>query len=316
MRILVSGGTGFIGSHLVAALRRQGDTVACLVRKKIQWTDAGIECHAVDLSDLKGLRQSLADMQPCDAVFHFAARLPPPTHEASEALSPYLEANVSATVILLERAWHWGGKPFVYASSATVVGKPGRVPLTEEFAANPAHPYSMSKYLGELSCEHFRRKGLVPATSLRIASPYGPGMDKSTVLPLFINLARESRDIQIYGTGSRTQNFVHVSDVVRAAMLALQTSSPGVYNVGGARSVSMLDLARTIMQAVPGSRSRVVFAGKPDPQEECRWELDNVRAEMGLGYHAEMDFPSGLANYISDLNRGGSVRWWEPCASA
>jgi UDP-glucose 4-epimerase len=260
---------------------------------------------------LEALRHGLAETKPCEAIVHFGACLP---LASLTALRPYLNTNVSATSLLLEMASAWGVKAFVYASSITVVGKPMAVPIGEDSEIKPEHPYSVSKYQAELACEYYRRKGLVAAFSLRLTSPYGAGMSPATVLPAFIRLARESKNIPIYGTGSRTQNFVHVSDVVRATLLAIETPAPGVYNVAGPRSISMLELATMVIGAVSGSTSRVELTGKPDPQEDYRWEIDGTKAERGLGYHASIDLQSGLADYISDLNRNGSARWWKPCA--
>ncbi len=311
MRILVTGGTGFIGSHLVAALCKRGDELVCLVRKKISRADKSLECVVVDLADLPALRHCLADMKPCDAIIHFGARLPLPSWTS---LSPYLDTNVGATSLLLESAVDWGVHSFVYASSITVVKQDHAVPIREDSAICPEHPYSVSKYQAEMACEYFRHKKLVPTCSLRISSPYGPGMSPLTVLPLFVNRARESKDILLYGTGARTQNFIHVLDVVRAVLLAMETGAAGIYNVAGTSSTSMQDLAHQVVKAVPGSASQVKLAGQPDPQEECRWDIDTRKAEQGFGFRAQIDLPAGLADYVRQLDQGDFIRWWQPCA--
>lgn len=313
MRVLVTGGTGFIGSHLVAALRNRGDGVVCLVRKKIRWNDDGIECVSVDLEDMTALHECLVQIKPCDAIVHFGAKLPIPSATKPEALRPYVDANVGATCRLLESAVAWAVQSFVFASSITVVERPIAGAINEDRRICPDHAYSTSKSQAELACEYCRRKAGVQAYSLRITSPYGPGMSPTTVLPRFVNLARESKDILLLGSGARTQNFVHVSDVVRAVLLALDATKPGVYNVAGAVAASMLDLASLAIQAVPGCTSRVRLAGKPDPQEDFRWNVDASKAERELGFKASVGLAEGISAYVEGLKRGDFHSWWTPC---
>lgn len=316
LRALVTGGIGFIGSHLVDALLRRGDEVVCLNRRQVQHSRPGLDCRIADLAHDEGLRRVLGTIGRCDVMFHFGAKLPLAADQTEPgALTPYLATNVMATAILLETAASWGVQRFVFASSLPVIGKPELLPVAENHPVQPQHPYLLSKYQAELACEFLRRMGRVSVTSLRISSPYGPGMHRDTVLPLFTRRALESSDIQIYGSGARTQNFVHVSDVVRAALQAAETGEPGVYNVAGSHSTSMLELADSVVAAVHGSTSRVVFAGHPDPQEDYRWEIDISRSASCLGFRPEIGLAAGLADYVTWLRRGApGPRWWLPCA--
>lgn len=309
MRVLVTGGTGFLGSHLVAALRQRGYEVVCLVRRKIRWEDAGITCHFVDLELPEDLARCLKSESSCDAVVHFGAAMP----DNAKDVSPYLAANVTATALLLEAAVDWQVKSIVFASGVTVVGTPSGALVREEDVGIPQHSYILSKKLAEDTCEFYRHTKTVMATSLRITSPYGPGMMPNRVLPRFVNAALSSREITLLGTGSRTQNFVHSSDVVQAVLLALETDKPGVYNVAGRSSVSMLDLARTVVSCVPDCNSKIIFADKPDPQEHIRWEVDGSKAERELGFKASVGLAEGISAYVESLNRSDFHRWWTPC---
>ncbi len=311
MRILVTGGTGFIGSHVVAALRRRGDEVVCLLEQPVAWDDPKIECQVADLGNSVSLKSVVNALIPCQSIIHLGARMPA---APVFALSPYVGTNVESTGYLLEKGLEWGVQSLVFASSITVGGCPGKVALKEDREIRPDHAYSLSKYFAELACEFYRRNGWVSASSLRITSPYGPWMNSATVLPKFIQLARESMDIVLLGTGKRTQNFVHISDVVRAVLLALETRAPGVYNVAGTNSVSMKELAQMAIQSVPGCTSQIRWSGQPDPQEDCRWDIDNSSARNMLGYAAQMGLAEGLKDYCQHLDQVGPMRWWRPCA--
>jgi len=314
MRVLVTGGTGFIGTYLVSALRRRGDTVLCLLRRPVLWSDPGIECITVDLTDSAMLRRVLDGVAACEDVFHFGAMLPLPSHSGAAALSPYLPTNVDATAILLEKAAAWNAGSFVFASSLPIIGKPVSIPVTEDHPVMPEHPYLQSKYLAEISCEFFNRKKWLSVSSLRISSPYGPGMNPGTVLSLFMRLARESRDIQLFGTGARKQNFVHVSDVVQAALLAAEPGRCGIYNVAGRRATSMRELAEAVIAVAPGSTSQVKFSGQPDPQDDYHWEISLARSARELGYQPQIDLVTGLTEYAASLDTDHHAQWWLPCA--
>jgi len=263
------------------------------------------------------MRHTLDQIGRCDALFHFGARLPysVDTIQAG-AVTSYLAVNVAATVLLLETAERWQAKGVVFASSLPIIGKPERVPVSEDHPVCPEHPYLLSKYLAERCCEFFRKTGRVAVASLRIASPYGPGMRAGTVLPLFARLAIASQEIAIFGSGARMQNFVHVSDVVRAALSAAETGIPGIFNIAGSHAKSMVDLAQAILAVVPASASRVVFPGCPDPQDDYRWEIDLSRSASVLGFQPKTTLEAGLADYVAWIRSGGGTdyRWWSPCA--
>jgi len=137
-------------------------------------------------------------------------------------------------------------------------------------------------------------------------------MSETTVLPRFVKLALASEDISLYGSGARTQNFVHVGDIVRACLLAAEGDEGGVFNVAGPDQTSMRDLARAVVRLAPGCRSEVRFADKPDPQEEYRWDVDLAKSRRTLGYEPEVSFEDGLRDYIDFLASGRPLpRWWD-----
>lgn len=312
MRALITGATGFLGSRLVGELRARGWTLVCLVRRPVWCADEAIHCVRGDLEREDVGETELAAVAPVDVVFHLAAKMPDPRVADAEA---YVRTNGLATLRLLDLAWRLGAQRFVYASSISVIGVPDRVPVTEDQAPGPTNPYALGKLCGEQACELARRTQGRRVTSLRITSLYGVGMPAGTVLPGFVARALASEDLAWYGSGDRTQDFVHVDDVLQACIRATESDESGVYNIGGGCPVRMSDLARMIVALVPGSRSRAVPDGRPDPQEGIRWVVDIGRARRELGYDPQRSLAEGVREYVGAVRDGAAVRrWWgNPC---
>ena len=307
MRALITGATGFIGRYLVDELRRLGWEVVCVVRKKVQPLAPGITCVQGDLCDLDALDRMVPQVGSVDVLFHLGA-LMPSTSGANKACE-FLIANGVATYRLLEIAETIGSNTFIYLSSISVLGQPKEQPVTEDHPYLPHLPYGLSKLFGELSCEMIRRVDVRRVISLRITSPYGSGMNTKTVLPHFVNQALASKPLEYFGSGDRTQNFVHVSDIVQACTLAVDCPNPGIYNVGG-ETISMRELAELIVRLTPGSKSIVRASKTKDPQEDYRWEIDLTRSRELLGYKPRIPLEVGIAKLIKNMKGGSVCRSW------
>lgn len=280
----------------------------CLARHPIETCDSGIECVAADLANLESFAVIRPYLDRIDAVFHLAACLPaqPPADE-----SFFFKVNSLATIQLLRMAADAKVPAFVYASSIGVIGKPEILPISEGHPVKATHSYFVSKLCAELYCEMVRSTEKVRATSLRITSPYGPGMPSHTVLAKFVSQALRSENMFWFGSGGRRQNFVHVRDVVHACLLAAKTADPGVYNAAGDGSISMRNLAELVAQLTPGSRSVPQEAGKADPQDDYYWDIDHSRSQKGLGYSPRVSLRDGLKEYIESVQTGGPAPgWW------
>jgi UDP-glucose 4-epimerase len=308
MRALVTGGTGFLGNRLVLELVEQGWEVTCLVRRPCRSRYPSISRLTGDLLQSEGLRAALSELRPMDAVFHFGAVLPSP----ESTLAEYLRGNTVASAIVVDWAAKAGVPAVVCASTITVIGRPEQVPVTESHPLHPTNPYSISKMCAEFVVEGAVRDGNTRASSLRITSPYGPGMTPTTVLPLFVERGLASEPLGYHGTGSRAQDFVHVSDVVRAALGAMQAKAGGVFNIAGGGAIAMVDLAAMVCSMIAGSRSRPKPSREADPQEGWRWEVDYSRARKAFGYVPQVDLRQGLQDYLSYRSQRKAVpRWWE-----
>lgn len=306
MRALVTGATGFIGNHLIIELLKNGWEIFCLVRQHIPAPPAGIVCIYADLSDPDSIDVAVEQTSNIDVIFHIGALLP--TGQLSIGVEDFLITNTISTCRLLKIASILRTKAFVFASSLPVIGKPQDLPITEKHKTTPQHPYLLSKLAAELSCEMSRCQEQTNVISLRITSPYGPGMNDRTVLANFITKVISSKDIEIYGSGQRIQNFIHISDVIRAFLLAANTKRPGVYNIAGT-SVSMLHLAEKIINIAPTS-SKIIFSNKQDPQENYRWQIDMTKAHDYLEYFPKTTLDIGLNEYLNWQIAGKTEHLW------
>jgi UDP-glucose 4-epimerase len=310
MRALLTGATGFIGANLAEELCRQGWEVVCLTRRPVESKDPRISVIIADLLKPESLASHFSDLGEIDVFFHIGALLPSKTSNLSA--NDLFIVNTVSTYQLLKIAVQLGIRSCVYASSLPVIGKPKQLPISEDHPVHPLNLYLLSKLGGELACEMMRDTKNLRVSSLRITSPYGKGMKVHTVLPQFVHRALQSENIEIYGTGQRTQNFVHVTDIVQAFLLAAETDTHGVYNVAGVESCSMQQLAEMIVQQVPESRTRIIQCGKPDPQENYRWDVDLSRSRKYLNFIPRVSLLSGISDYINWVNSGKPIPlWWK-----
>lgn len=298
MRVCVTGATGFIGGRLVAELARRGWECLCVHRGGGKSEDRdNLSWIRADLSEPSSLDSILSTGRAVDVFFHLGAMMP--SHKTEEDFSAYMTSNALATARLLEIAKASGAGAFVYASSIGVIGKPRKPPVAEDHPVSPVGPYFLGKICGEMTCESFGLSCDMRVMSLRVTSPYGERMPHASVLPFFVSRAMESRDLELYGSGERTQNFIHVEDAVNAFILAAENGETGVYNIGGAESVSMNNLAKSVVRLTPGCKSAIVHGEKQDPQDDYRWEIDIGKARAGFEYAPRIGLEQGLAGYIN-----------------
>lgn len=306
MRTLVTGADGFIGRHLVNELAKKGHELVCTTRR--MRTPVTKEIAVVSgelLSDPKSILTSNAIGQ-VDTVFHLAAAIPDPARPMPGA--HYIRANAEATLTLLEWARQNGVRRFFYMSSISVLGLPATQPIHQDQQPSPQSAYALSKLAGELACELATREGL-STISARLSSPYGPGMSRTSVIPAMTASALAGRKFGWMGSGQRSQDFIHVSDVVRGCIALEKSDLTGHVMLGSGAATSMFELAQTI--------AALVTNGKPeqlqehDEQDHVRWQTD-VTPLKNVGAAPLMPLREGLSSYIASLNEDMDGRWWKP----
>jgi UDP-glucose 4-epimerase len=290
MRALVTGGAGFIGSHLVDALVDRGDEVSVvddLSTGRRENLNPSAAFHEADITDRARMEQLLADDRP-DAVFHLAAQVDVRRAVADPAFDA--SVNVAGTAVLLEAARSAGTRRFVLASTGgALYGESERVPTPEDAPLAPLSPYGASKAAAETYLELYRRLHGLPTVSLRFANVYGPRQDprgEGGVIAIYCHAARGDRRVRVFGDGRQTRDFVYVGDVVAALVAASGRDVGGAFNIGSGRETSILELAEAL-----GVEPSFEPARTGEVLRSC---LDPRAAREALGWEARVSLAEGL----------------------
>ncbi len=303
--VLVTGGAGFIGSHLVDALLKRGLRVRVLddfsTGREENLAHArrhsGLEVVEGRVEDADAVRRAVRGVR---WVFHLAARI----FVAESVQDPvgYHRTNVMGTVQVLQAAREAGVERVVLASSAAVYGRPQRLPLREDSPLQPLSPYASAKIANEMDARVFTHMGL-PVVALRLFNVYGPRQrpDNPYAAVIVAFLHRWARGLapQVYGNGTQTRDFIFVTDVVEAFWRAAQAPrAPGeVFNICRGRGVSLLELLETM---------RPLFPQVPEPEfrppragDIPHSVGDPSRAREVLGFEAQTPLPEGLRQTLA-----------------
>jgi len=297
VQFVVTGGAGFIGSHLAGELLHLGSVTV------VDDFSTGSPDNLAHLppKDLQVLRGSITDMpflrralEGADAVFHLAAIASVQKSLADPARNH--EVNATGTLNVLMAARETGVRKVIFASSAAVYGDAAVHPVDESLCPAPLSPYAASKVTGEHLCAVFTARYGLETTSLRYFNVYGPRQDPcaeyAAVVPRFLVRALAGRPPVMYGDGTQTRDFVYVGDVVRGTILALQRGAAGVYNIGSGEATRVSDLARLAVAAT-GSHATPVH-GDRRPGDILHSVASISRAGKVLGYHPRWNLPQGL----------------------
>jgi len=309
---LVTGGAGFIGSHMVDRL-----IAADYCVRVVDNLAGGHEKNLAHLSgnpDLTVEWRDIRDLTPGDAlfkdvnqVFHFAGigDIVPSIKSPAD----YMDVNVQGTVTILEGARAGGADRFVYAASSSCYGDQVAVPTREDHPVAPQYPYALSKYLGELSVMHWHRLYGMPVNSIRIFNAYGPRVRTTgaygAVFGVFLKQKLANKPLTIVGDGMQRRDFVYVTDVAAAFHAAAETPLTGqIWNLGGGNPQTVNRLAELIGGETVGIPKR---PGEPD----CTWaDITKIRGE--LDWAPAVPFETGVANMLADIGAWKDAPLWDP----
>lgn len=300
----MTGGAGFIGSHLCEGLLKLGARVTALDNFDDFYggKEKNVESLLAD-KRFKLVRGSILDLdllepliRDVDAVVHLAAQAG--IRYCNDKPYKANEVNATGTLNVVELCHRHGVGKLVYASSSSVFGDPVRIPMDEQHPTNPSSPYGASKLAGEKYCTSFANAYGMDVTCLRYFSVYGPRGRPDQVLYSFAQKAARGEPPVIYGDGSHSRDFTYVSDIVSATILSLYTDSGGgrVLNIGYGKDFKMIDVARKIL-AHYGARYEPRFV-KQYSGDFSRTLCDNELARRTLGWRPEMKFEDGLALFL------------------
>lgn len=296
-RVLVTGGAGFIGSNLAGELALENEVVILddlstgrvenikelLKRENFRFVRGSI-------TDLELLQGSFKDI---DYVFHQAAFVSVPKSIDDPAACNNI--NINGTLNVLTAARDNNVKKVIFASSCAVYGDPEVMPVAETAQINPKSPYAVTKLACEYYCGVFTEVYDLPTVSLRYFNVYGPRQNPESeyaaVIPKFINRLMNGKPPVIYGDGLQTRDFVFVKDVVRANILAAEREESGVFNVGSGASITVAELAGTIIDLLGKDMKPLHEA----PREgDIRDSVADISKAKSIGYEAGYSLEEGL----------------------
>ena len=299
MKILVTGGAGFIGSHIVHALVARGDQVTVLddlssgQRQNLAEIASQITLIEGDIRDAAIVRRAV---QGVECILHQAALRSVPKSMTRPV--EYHEVNVTGTLNILLAARDAQVRRVVLASSSSVYGESQQYPQREDQSTIPVSPYAMSKWMGEQYCQLFSRMYGVETVGLRYFNVFGPRQslenDYAVVIPRFIVSLLQGQSPPIYGDGQQSRDFTYVDNVVQANLLACAApqASGRVFNIACGDSVSVLDLLRAVQQVLKKTTPPTHLPKRPG--DVLKSQADISQARQVLGYEPRITFTEGL----------------------
>ena len=302
-KILVIGGAGFIGSHVVECLMEHNCQVLVydnLSTGKKGNLPEGARLVVADIMDVENLERKISEV---DYVIHLAALTS--VEESLHHPERYFEVNLLGTLNILKSSVRYKIKKVIYSSSSSVYGSVEDGPSHEGMHPNPSNPYGLTKLNGEDLLKLYNQMYGLSFVALRYYNVFGErqnfNSDYASVIPIFINRALRNQDLMIYGDGYQTRDFIYVKDVARANWLALKGGF-GIYNVSTMKEHSILDLAHKIL-AFTGAENSITFE-KPLLGDDRRALGNNKLIKRELGWGPQDVFDSNLRKVIDYYRKG------------
>ncbi len=296
---LVTGGAGFIGSHMADRLLAECNSVTVfdnLTAGKLNNMEKHKDHFAMsDLRDKAAVEKAISGT---DIIFHFGANASVPYSVDNPRYD--FETNALGTFNLLEAALDSDVKKFVYASTAAVYGEPEHIPIPESHPLNPVSPYGASKLAGERAGFAFKETYGLDFSAIRIFNTYGPRQPRYVMYDFIHKLKKDPSLLEVLGTGEQVRDYCYVSDMVEAFMLVAKKGA-GVYNAAGGRPISIKELAE-LMVGIISPGARIKYGGKTWKGDIKTLYADITRLQA-LGFKPEVGFEEGVRKLIQWFER-------------
>lgn len=315
-RILVTGGAGFIGSHLCEALLRGGLEVSVLdsfdnfydpavKRRNLEWVSRqrGFTLIEGDIRDEKAVAKAF-QCRP-EVVVHLAARAG--VRPSIEQPLLYQDVNIRGTMLLLEATRQVGRHcKFIFASSSSVYGNNPRVPFAEsDRVDDPISPYAATKKAGELLCHTYHHLYGFPMTCLRFFTVYGPRQRPDLAIHKFARLILEGRPIPVFGDGTMSRDFTYIDDIIQGIERAIERCQDyRIYNLGESQPIVLSELIRALERAL--GETAIIERHPLQPGDVDRTFADLTLSRKELGYAPSTDLATGLGHFVKWLRAEGA----------
>jgi len=304
-RSLVTGGAGFIGSHLVERLLEKENEVVCFDSLSTYYhgkEDNIKQClpqkrFSFVKGDILDTPSLLAAAAGCELVFHLAAQ--PGVRYSLEHPEEVARVNVEGTVSVLEASRRIDAKRLIFASSSSVYGIPRYVPINENHPTEPLSPYGASKLSAEEFCRNYVSLYGIDVVMLRYFTAYGPRQRPDMAIRKFVSAALDGTSPTVFGTGDQTRDFTYVDDIVAGTLLAASASSANgtILNLGSGTSVKVSEIVKLIGKLVSGSDMHPLLVGSVSGESPHTW-ADITRAKNLLGYEPRVELEEGLRIFL------------------
>ncbi len=307
MKVLVTGGAGFIGSHIVETLQSEAEVIALdnLRSGNLSNLD-GLKVEFVngDIRDREVVRKCMTGV---DYVFHLAALISVP--ESMDNPLECVDINNRGMLIVLEEAARAGVKMLCFSSSCAVYGDNPISPKVETLSPEPKSPYAVSKLDGEYYCGIFRDTGKLKTACLRYFNVFGPRQSPESAyaaaIPIFVSKAVKNETITIYGDGEQTRDFIYVKDIAKANIYLAKNAITGVHNAGYGRQTTIKSLAEKIISST-NSKSKIQYL--PERIGDIKHSLGNIDKLLSTNYKMSSDFDAGLDATIKYFQNGKTTK--------
>ena len=306
-KAVVTGGAGFIGSHLARELAGRGyrviiiDDLSTGKRENIEQLqkEGKVELKKGSILTFRMLQQLFRDTE---YVFHQAA-VPSVPRSVGDPLGSH-EANITGTLNVLIAARDNGVKKVIYASSSSVYGDTPTLPKREDMPPNPKSPYAVTKLAGEYYCRVFQEVYGLATVCLRYFNVYGPGQDPDSqyaaVIPRFIKMVSEGKSPSIFGDGEQTRDFTFIKDVVEANIMAADGQAGGVFNIGRGKSITLNELVKLVLDITRSKLEPVYQEPRPGDIKHSIADISGARA---FGYEPKYELEDGLRQTYREFKR-------------
>lgn len=305
MKVLITGGSGFIGSHIAEHFQGKAEVrVLDNLRSGHKRNLNGLDVEFIE-GDILDHGLLTKAMKGVDYVFHLAAMISVP--ESMKQPVECVRLNAEGTLNVLGAAANAGVKKLCFSTSAAIYGDNPEFPKRETMFPEPKSPYAVTKLDGEYYCDMFTREGWLQTACMRYFNVFGPRQDPNSAyaaaVPIFTAKAVANAPITVFGDGEQTRDFVYVKDVVAANVFMAANDFTGVYNVAYGRRITINDLIVKIKNIV-GSNSEVKYL--PERPGDVKHSLAAIDKLLSTGFKPSSDFDSGLAAtiaYFKDLSK-------------
>lgn len=297
MRILITGGAGFIGSHIAEYFNGKAEIrVLDNLRSGYLHNLEGLDVEFIrgDVRDRAAVAKAV---EGCDYVFHLAAMISVP--ESMFKMEECVDINVNGLLTVLEESAKAGVKKLCFSTSAAIYGDNPVVPKVETMIPEPKSPYAITKLDGEYYCNIFTQTGKLKTACLRYFNVFGPRQDPKSAyaaaVPIFTAKAIANEDITIFGDGEQTRDFIYVKDIVEANVFMAMHDFTGVYNIAYGGRITINDLVKQIME-VTHSKSLVLHL--EERPGDVKHSMAGIEKLKSTGFRPKYDFAYGMEQTI------------------